>query len=255
MSRRGNKPYTRPAGEAAGPRADRDGQWLHDRAPGYNGGRASNEPRPRHIPTASDDPSAKLVITNLHYEVTEKDLASLFGQFGTFVRGPTIRYDRSGRSTGTAFITYSTMGEAMAAKKKLDWQLAKGQELSIKFENTPTGPRGGARPSGGAHSLLERVQKPSLAARLSEAVPNAPPPSGPGPIRNKPRQSAPAGPAKDRASRERPPLKKPLTAEDLDKQLDMYTAESSSTNKDVESGPIEEPKAAPAMESQDVEMA
>lgn len=51
---------------------------------------------------------------------------------------------------------------------------ATGQELSIKFENTPTGPRGGAKPSGGAHSLLERVQKPSLAARLSEAVPNAP---------------------------------------------------------------------------------
>jgi hypothetical protein len=86
----------------------------------------------------------------------------------------------------------------MAAKKKLDGQLAKGsfpftydltceqvthaafdapgQELSIKFENTPTGPRGGAKPSGGAHSLLERVQKPSLAARLSEAVPNGPSP-------------------------------------------------------------------------------
>ena len=83
----------------------------------------------------------------------------------------------------------------MAAKKKLDGQLAKGpflsrmisqvtyaafyvtgQELSIKFENTPSGPRGGTKPSGGAYSLLERVQKPSLAARLSEAVPNAPSP-------------------------------------------------------------------------------
>ena len=79
--------------------------------------------------------------------------------------------------------------------------------------------------------------------------------SGPGPIRNKPRLSAPAGPAKDRAPRERPPPKKPLTAEDLDKQLDMYTAESSSANKEVESGPSEEPKAAPAEEPQDVEMA
>jgi hypothetical protein len=40
------------------------------------------------------------------------------------------QYDRSGRSTGTAFITYPTMGEAMAAKKKLDGQLAKGSFLS-----------------------------------------------------------------------------------------------------------------------------
>lgn len=40
------------------------------------------------------------------------------------------QYDRSGRSTGTAFITYSTMGDAIAAKKKLDGQLAKGSLLS-----------------------------------------------------------------------------------------------------------------------------
>ncbi len=153
---------------------------------------------------------------------------------------------------------------------------ATGQELSIKFENIPIGPRGGPKPSGRAHSLLERVQKPSLAARLSEAVPNAPSPrfvhvftpsfisfplpvsrafSGPGPIRNKPRQSAPTGPAKDRAPRERAPPKKPLTAEDLDKQLDMYTAESSSTNKEAEGGPSEEPKPASTEEPQDVEMA
>jgi len=100
----------RPAGRAGSSRADRDEQWLHDKAPGFEGGRASDESRPRHNPTTSDDPSAKLVITNLHYEVSEKDLAvrpprrfvisiltlknspqSLFGQFGTFVRGPTIR--------------------------------------------------------------------------------------------------------------------------------------------------------------------
>lgn len=153
---------------------------------------------------------------------------------------------------------------------------ATGQELSIKFENTPIGPRGGPKPSGRAHSLLERVQKPSLAARLSEATPNAASPrlvhvftpslifspscisrafSGPGPIRNKPRQSAPTGPSKDRAPRERAPPKKPLTAEDLDKQLDMYTAESSSANKEVEGGPSEEPKPASTEEPQDVEMA
>src|SRR5258706_11445836 len=102
MSRRGNKPYTvsnislpqallrqparfipltlfvfsqRPVGRAGSSRAERDEQWLHDKAPGFDGARASDESRPRHNPTTSDDPSAKLIITNLHYEVSEKDLA------------------------------------------------------------------------------------------------------------------------------------------------------------------------------------
>ena len=65
----------RPAGRGGNSRADREGQWLHDKAPGFDGGRASDESRPRHNPPISDDPSAKLVITNLHYEVSEKDLA------------------------------------------------------------------------------------------------------------------------------------------------------------------------------------
>jgi hypothetical protein len=46
-----------------------------------------------------------------------------------------------------------------------------------------------------------------------------------------------------------------LTAEDLDKQLDMYTAESSSANKEDESRPAEEPKPVSTEEPQDVEMA
>jgi len=45
---------------------------------------------------------------------------------GTLVKEPMIRYDRSGRSTGKATITYETAGEAAKAKKQFDGLLAKG---------------------------------------------------------------------------------------------------------------------------------
>jgi hypothetical protein len=48
-----------------------DGQWLHDKAPGAERSRA---PRTSE-PTVSNAPSAKLLVDNLHYEVSERDLA------------------------------------------------------------------------------------------------------------------------------------------------------------------------------------
>ena len=234
----------RPAGRAGSSRAERDEHWLHDKAPGFDGPRASDESRPRHNPITSDDPSAKLVITNLHYEVSEKDLAvrptsmisnlPLTNTLTEPVRPVwhfRARPDYQGTIHSAQFLVITrqafsqhenlrvspqppTSGSMTAAAARLEqlsslirrWErpwlqrrnwmgssqrvhsfmhdltceqityvtfCATGQELSIKFENTPIGPRGGAKPSGRAHSLLERVQKPSLAARLSEAVPTA----------------------------------------------------------------------------------
>lgn len=50
-----------------------DGQWLHDKAPGVERIRG---PRPSAVESnVSNTPSAKLLVDNLHYEVSEKDLA------------------------------------------------------------------------------------------------------------------------------------------------------------------------------------
>lgn len=82
-----------------------EGQWLHDRAPGENSSSTNTVSN-----TSDNTPSAKLVIENLHYEVSEKDLQvtlllvfesilvlkyslqkSLFGKYGPISRGPTIK--------------------------------------------------------------------------------------------------------------------------------------------------------------------
>ncbi|GLB42127.1 putative RNA recognition motif containing protein [Lyophyllum shimeji] len=236
--RRGaRKPYARPTS-----RADVDGQWLHDKAP--TGPRAADVSRPR-IPTAPAPVNSKLLVSNLHYDITPKDLTAIFGQIGTLVREPLIRYDRSGRSSGTAIIAYETATEATRAKKQFDGILAKGQPMSIAFDTMPPRP---ARRSVSVPTLINRIQKPPLLERLSRDDTNVKPSVGPrsvGPIRSRPIRGV-GGAA-------RPPRgpKKPKTAEELDKELDAFMG-------DAEPLATAEPAAEPTQPEpvvQDVEMA
>ncbi|KAF7980579.1 hypothetical protein HWV62_37757 [Athelia sp. TMB] len=191
------------------PRAD--GMWVHDRAPGTN--RSANIPTG---PSRSEGGlNSKLVVSGLHYEITPKDLTAIFGQIGTLVREPLIRYDRSGRSSGVAIISFETPAEATRAKKQFDGILAKGQPMSIAYDQGPSRRQGG-RAVSAPTSLLNRIEKPPLADRLSkdDTSTRASTSKGPGPIRSKRggggARSAPRAP------------KKPKTAEDLDNELDLF---------------------------------
>lgn len=57
-------PLQRPA------RGDVNGQWLHDKAPGTK----NLNDNARRGPSESSEPNSKLIVSNLHYEVTPKDL-------------------------------------------------------------------------------------------------------------------------------------------------------------------------------------
>lgn len=219
------KPYSRPAPRPRGS----DGEWLHDKAPGA--------PRTASVLTpneASASTTTKLIISNLHYELTTKDLSQIFGQAGTLVREPLIRYDRSGRSSGVAIVSYETLSEAARGKELFNGKTAKGQPMSIEFYNPPTSaPRPGRRGAAPA-SLIDRIQKPALLDRLSRNdTQRQPKSSGPGPVRTKNRP-APRVP------------KKPKTAQELDMELDAFMGD------DIK------PTSAPAPAAQvdkDVEMA
>jgi THO complex subunit 4 len=198
--------------------------WLHDKAPGAP--RAANTAN-GHI-KAEASLNSKLLVSNLHYEITPKDLTAIFGQIGTLVREPLIRYDRSGRSSGVAIISFETPAEATRAKKQFDGILAKGQPMSITYDFGP--PRMARRVVSAPGSLLNRIQKPPLADRLSlddSSIEGAPSyvllfykplrlmelvdsNSGPGPIRSK------------RRTARVPKPRKPKTAEDLDNELDLF---------------------------------
>ncbi|OJT07493.1 hypothetical protein TRAPUB_1678 [Trametes pubescens] len=158
---------------------------------------------------------------------------------------PGVQYDRSGRSTGVAVITFETPAEATRAKNQFDGILAKNQPMEINYDNTPPPAAKGPRRGANTGSLLNRIEKPPLLDRLSrndtKSRQNAATEGGVGPVRNKPRGGA-AGP---RAGKRVPA--KPKTAEDLDKELDAYLQD------DIPKAQNEKP-AAVAVEG-DVEMA
>ncbi|KAH9990879.1 hypothetical protein BJV77DRAFT_1010805 [Russula vinacea] len=203
--------------------------WVHDRAPGAP--RAATQ---SSSPNAS--PSSKLMVTNLHYEITPKDLTAIFGQIGTLVREPFIRYDRSGRSSGVAIITFETPAEATRAKKQLDGVLAKGQPISIEFDHGA--PR---RASAPASSLLSRIQKPPLLDRLSQAQTKAKASM----IHSK-RFDSTRGRGRRRGTgggHDRASMAPPKSAAELDNELDAFMAVDSgpgvASAKPAENGDVE----------------
>ncbi|KAF7325663.1 RRM domain-containing protein [Mycena kentingensis (nom. inval.)] len=231
-SARNSKPYSRPTPRNA------DDVWKHDlgdNAP--SGPRLANRPS-----TGSSLPSAKLLVNNLHYEVTEADLTAIFGQIGTLVNEPRIRYDRSGRSSGTAYVTFETVAEATRAKRQYDGILAKGQPMSIVFDMPPRG-RSTSAPTTG--SLLSRINKGPLLGRLSKddssVKTSAPPRGGVGPIRNRGGRGKPVAP--------KPARKAPKTMEDLDKELDAFMGDATPAPTTTA-----EPETDAAPPAQDVEM-
>ncbi|KAI0290736.1 hypothetical protein B0F90DRAFT_1739706 [Multifurca ochricompacta] len=208
-------PFKSSGKSTAKSRASDDTVWVHDRAPGAPRNATHN----------------KLMITNLHYEITPKDLTAIFGQIGTLVREPFIRYDRSGRSSGVAIITFETLAEATRAKKQLD-----GQPISIEFDQG--GPRHARAP---ASSLLSRIQKPPLLNRLSQAQNDAKASliqsKRVSSIRGRGRGPG-TGPARGRIST---PL--PKSAAELDSELDAFMSVDSGfatpSTKPAENGDME----------------
>ncbi|CAE6418987.1 unnamed protein product [Rhizoctonia solani] len=220
-NRRARHPYTRPP-----PPNNPGGQWVHDMAPGSTEDR---KPRPAVSSGTGDEP-ARLLVSNLHYEVTEKDLSSIFGTIGTLLREPTIRYDRSGRSTGVANITYSHARDAKLAQKQLDGVMAKGEAMVVKLDSPPPGARPQPTGRNSTNSLLNRMEKKPLVDRLAEGEgskknTNDKASPGPGPTRSARGRGKPAG---GKGPRTRAA---PKTAEDLDKELEAFMGDGDSKDE------------------------
>ncbi|CAE6429192.1 unnamed protein product [Rhizoctonia solani] len=200
-----------------------DGQWVHDMAPG-----SAEEHKARPINSTTGDESARLLVSNLHYEVTEKDLSMIFGTIGTLSCEPTIRYDRSGRSTGVANVTFTHARDAKLAQKQLDGVMAKGEAMVVKLDSPPPGSRHQPTGRNATNTLLSRMEKKPLVDRLAEGAREASkkntndkagPGPGPGPARSVRGKGKPTG---GKGPRAKPA---PKTAEDLDKELEAFMGE------------------------------
>ncbi|PRQ45503.1 putative nucleotide-binding alpha-beta plait domain-containing protein [Rosa chinensis] len=97
------------------------------------------QPRPRRIelPLAlsqamNSEGSTKLYISNLDYDVTNRDIELLFSEVGELERH-SIHYDKSGRSKGTAEVVYKHYSDALAAIERYNNQHLDGKKVEIKL--------------------------------------------------------------------------------------------------------------------------
>lgn len=159
-------------------RADQH-KWKHDRLNHRDENRGEDL-----FQSSSTTPSAKLMVKGLHYEIGNDDLHELFQRIGPTIKA-SVRFDRSGRSTGVGIVIYENKKDAIRAKQEYDGANAKGQPISISFEpmreDSQVQSKAGASTGKG---LLERLQGggSELSARIggtNESKKGIPPPNAP----------------------------------------------------------------------------
>ena len=80
----------------------------------------------------SDDHLTKILISNLEFGVTVEDIKELFSEFGRILRG-VVNYDKSGRSLGTAEVTFGRRVEAIRALQHYNGKFQHFQILGMKI--------------------------------------------------------------------------------------------------------------------------
>jgi len=141
-------------------------------------------------------PPAKLRVDNLHYDLTEDDIYELFTRIAP-VAGVKMRYDRAGRSEGTAVVTYDRLSDARTAIREFDGANAKGQPIRLALIPLPRKDNPFDRVEN-PRSLFDRIEAPGGRSRRRSESPMSDVDEERG-YRREPRRG-PAPPSQDRRS-------------------------------------------------------
>ncbi|KAI8819221.1 uncharacterized protein EV422DRAFT_535615 [Fimicolochytrium jonesii] len=216
--RRENKPYAR---------RDLEGQWKHDMFGDSRGGSGAGLRDSGRVGRSTAAEGATITIKNLHWNVTQEDIAELMGTQGA-VNKIHFKYDNAGRSLGECEVTFDSARAAQSALDTYDGRELDGQAMTVELIG------GGSRQAGrGAvgSSLADRLgpkQGSSIVDRLGQKLEDRLGPrlgakvggqsNGGGPDRNGRGNRGRGG----RTGVGRAPRKGPATMEDLDAQMERY---------------------------------
>jgi len=188
------------------------GQWSHDMYQS-NGTRSAPRSNPPPLMSMSTNTNSsgpvKVIITNLHPQVTDSDIRELFGEFGSLMSA-SVHFDSNGTSLGSAQVYYSKWASAVRAKQQYNGVHLDRRPMRVSIEGESTAGVGGQ----------------PMVKRLTNTFSGAPRSMGGAPRGRGAPRGGPRGRGGRGGSGAPRTEKKNKSAEELDAELDSYLSEA-----------------------------
>mgnify|MGYP000890678549 CR=1 FL=1 len=163
-----------------------------------------------------------LHVSNLDWNVSTDDMRELFSDVGD-MRKAVVHYDKSGRSLGTAEVTYTSREAAIRAIKKYNNQHLDGRPMNVTLVPNQSNVRSPAK-NRSLTDATARIKPGSSIYKRSQTK------SSKGGPNIKGRQSTVKTTKKLNTQRNQRQPKKQISAAELDADLEAYSANKMSTD-------------------------
>ncbi|UYV79379.1 ALYREF [Cordylochernes scorpioides] len=114
------------------------GQWNNENQQQFKGQQQYNKGNnnQQYNMSKQQHNKGKLILSNLHFKVTNQDIFDLFRSYGKIL-SYTIHYNASGKSLGIAEVVFDRKDAAIKALQRYNGEFLDGGKMNIKLEDAP----------------------------------------------------------------------------------------------------------------------